>query len=151
MSDSLITILTFTYAHEAQIAKTYLESEDMPCYLKDEFTVQTYDLLSNAVGGVKLQVRESDAEAAYRLLDEGGFTPEARQKAKADANDTPASKNEDTEKPQCPYCQSTEVAQPKRSQQAMAIGILLLGFPFIWSSKKSHCFDCGRDFKMGDS
>jgi hypothetical protein len=50
-----------------------LESEGIEVFLKDENTVQAYNFLSNAVGGVKLQVRESDVFEAIQIMKESGF------------------------------------------------------------------------------
>ena len=48
----------------------------------------------------------------------------------------------------CPYCGSEEVSKPRLSERAFAIGILCIGFPFLFMSKTVHCFDCGKDFKI---
>jgi len=49
-----VTLLTFTYPHEAHLAKGRLESEGIEVQITDELTVQAYNLYSNAIGGVKL-------------------------------------------------------------------------------------------------
>jgi hypothetical protein len=74
--DNFITIKTFTYPHEASIIKGRLESEGIRCFVKDELTVQAYPLYSNAIGGVKLQVRESDFESAVAIMKEAGYLNE---------------------------------------------------------------------------
>lgn len=67
------TLKTFWLSHEAITVKSYLESEDIDCYLKDELTINADPLLSNAIGGVKLQVSELDFARAYKLLKEKGY------------------------------------------------------------------------------
>ena len=47
----------------------------------------------------------------------------------------------------CPRCGSTEVTKPRFSKRAMAISILLIGFPLPFLNRECHCFDCGTDFK----
>jgi len=47
----------------------------------------------------------------------------------------------------CPNCGSKDVSKPKPSRGAMALAILLLGFPLPFLSKKSYCFDCQSNFK----
>jgi uncharacterized Zn finger protein len=47
----------------------------------------------------------------------------------------------------CPNCGSFEVTKPRFSKKAMAISILLIGFPIPFLNKECHCFDCGTDFK----
>ena len=71
--EPFITVATFTYPHEAAILKGRLESEGIECFLRDELTVQVYNFYSNAIGGVKLQVRRSDASLVYRILDDIGM------------------------------------------------------------------------------
>ena len=68
------TIMTFTLPSELVVAKTKLESEGIECRVLDELTVQSYNFLSNAVGGVKLQVPVDEYDRAYAILREGGFT-----------------------------------------------------------------------------
>ncbi|VAW25747.1 hypothetical protein MNBD_BACTEROID06-621 [hydrothermal vent metagenome] len=72
MQDFII-IATFTLPSELAIAKSRLESEGIECLIKDELTIQSYNFLSNAVGGVKLFVHKSKSERARTILKEGGF------------------------------------------------------------------------------
>jgi hypothetical protein len=53
-----------------------LEAEGIECYVKDELTVQIYNFYSNAIGGIRLEVRESDYEKARQILIETGFLKE---------------------------------------------------------------------------
>jgi len=67
MSDKLVTIERFYNIGEAQIAKLTLVSKGIDCFLADEF-MSTY--VPYAIGGIRLQVRESDAERAEEILRE---------------------------------------------------------------------------------
>lgn len=68
------TIMTsFTYPHEAYVIKSRLESDGIEVFLKDEYTVQVNNLYSNAIGGVKLLVKNSDFDRAYEILKQGGY------------------------------------------------------------------------------
>ena len=71
-----ITILTFTYPHEAHLAKAKLESEGIETIIKDELTAQVNNFYSNAIGGVKLLVQENDSERAFQILKESGYIKE---------------------------------------------------------------------------
>ena len=51
----------------------------------------------------------------------------------------------------CPSCDSDDVSKPRLSGLAFVISVLLLGFPIPFYSKKSHCFNCGLDFKNNKS
>ena len=68
-----VTVLTVMYPQQLWIIKGRLESEGITCFVKDELTVQSYNLYSNAVGGVKLQVQEQDAAQAVEILTELGY------------------------------------------------------------------------------
>lgn len=73
-----IRILTLTYPHEAHLAKSKLESEGIDVFIKDELTAQVNNFYSNAIGGVKLLVKERDWEHAYRILKESGYIKESK-------------------------------------------------------------------------
>lgn len=75
-SENLITIMTFSYAHELAIIRGRLESDGIECFVKDELTAQVNPFYSNAIGGIKLQVRESDLEMALAILKESGYFKE---------------------------------------------------------------------------
>ena len=71
--ETFITLKTFTYPSEAYILRGKLESEGIECFIKDELTIQSNPLYSNAIGGVKLQVKESDFNQAVEILKLGGY------------------------------------------------------------------------------
>ncbi|MDO9333397.1 MAG: DUF2007 domain-containing protein [Dehalococcoidales bacterium] len=66
--DKLVTIATFNYAAEAYLHRAKLESEGIWSFVADEFAPNFF--ITAAAGGVKLQVRESDAAEAIRILRE---------------------------------------------------------------------------------
>lgn len=75
--NQLITIATFTLPSELIVVRGRLESEGVECFTKDELTVQVHNFYSNAIGGVKLQVRHEDVELANQILTELGFSQES--------------------------------------------------------------------------
>ena len=64
----LITIKTFDNSIDAHLLKIELENEGIECYIYDEHTVTVFPLYSNAVGGIKLYVKNEDAEMAKQIL-----------------------------------------------------------------------------------
>ena len=74
-SRDLVTIRKFLSHPEAMIAKSELESAGIECFLIDEWTARMY--VSIAVGGIRLQVNRSDAEAALEIL--GQRMPESAE------------------------------------------------------------------------
>ena len=53
--------------------QSYLTAEDIYSCLKDEHSVVMQPYLANAMGGVKLQVREADVERAIEVLERSGL------------------------------------------------------------------------------
>jgi hypothetical protein len=75
--DNFVTIKTFTYPHEVAIIRGRLESEGIECVTQDELMAQVNPFYSNAIGGVKLQVRERDLPQAIDILKETGYLTDA--------------------------------------------------------------------------
>lgn len=71
--ENWITVISFTYPHEAHLVKGKLESEGFEVMIKDELTAQVNNFYSNAIGGVKLLVKESDYDNARQLLIQSGY------------------------------------------------------------------------------
>jgi hypothetical protein len=66
---NLIALRRFRDLPEALVAKGRLDSAGIKCFLSDENTVRMDWLWSNALGGVRLWVREDDVAQAVELLD----------------------------------------------------------------------------------
>ena len=64
----MITLRSFDNYFLANITLTKLQDAGVECYLKDENTVTIDPILSNAIGGIKLVVKEQDAAEARELL-----------------------------------------------------------------------------------
>ncbi|MCE7991659.1 MAG: DUF2007 domain-containing protein [Roseivirga sp.] len=81
-----VTVAVFDLPHNAYIIRSKLESLGIEVMLKDELTIQVDNFLSNALGGVKLQIREADLERARPILLEAGLlkeTPATTETAKS--------------------------------------------------------------------
>ena len=79
----LITVISFIYPHEAHLAKGKLQSEGVEVFIKDEMTAHVNNFYSNAIGGVKLQVRSADVDIAHRILMESGYIQEQTEKSRS--------------------------------------------------------------------
>jgi hypothetical protein len=73
----LVHLCTFRDLPDALLAKGKLESNGIDSYLADENVVRMDWFWSNAVGGIKLQVREEDFRAAASILAEPAPAPSA--------------------------------------------------------------------------
>ncbi|MCB2219094.1 MAG: DUF2007 domain-containing protein [Bacteroidetes bacterium] len=69
-------IITFTYPHEAHMARSFLEAAGFETTLGDELTSQVNNFYSTAIGGVKLLVEKERAEEAIAVLKNGGYMQE---------------------------------------------------------------------------
>lgn len=65
----LITITSFANPVDANLAKTRLEAEGIDCVVTNEHIASMNWIWPLAIGGVGLQVRESDAERAAEILE----------------------------------------------------------------------------------
>jgi len=69
--EELVTVRTFSSSIDFEMVKSYLESFEIKCFGRDELSNLTY--ISNANGGVMLQVRAEKAEEAVKLLLDAGY------------------------------------------------------------------------------
>jgi putative signal transducing protein len=70
MSDRLATVATFRSPVEANLARNRLEAAGIEAFLADEETVGMVWHLTNALGGIKLQVGDRDVGEALAILAE---------------------------------------------------------------------------------
>ena len=80
MTPEWVTIAAFTSVHEAHLAHSVLEAAGFDVTIADEHLVSMDWFLSNAIGGVKVLVREDRAEEAKALLNL--LVPKEAKKAK---------------------------------------------------------------------
>ncbi|MGK2864734.1 MAG: DUF2007 domain-containing protein [Chitinophagaceae bacterium] len=63
-----VLLLSFDNYIPAHIAMGRLKEDFINCYLQDEYSVTIDPFLSNAIGGIKLMVAETQAERAKEIL-----------------------------------------------------------------------------------
>lgn len=121
MNQKFFTIAAFEYPADVQILKGRLESEGIPVFLRDENTLNSDPIISNAIGGVKLQVYTEDTEKALAIYNE----------IRAYAL------NDDGNPVSCPNCkaQKSEVYYERK-------GLFNKLFPFF-EKRKYKCLNCG--------
>ena len=141
--DHWIVIVTFTYPHEAHLAKGLLEAEGFEVQIKDEITAQVNNFLSTAIGGVKLLVPETDAERAYMALKEAGYIKEKETEKEKALEHFPKQYTHS-----CPYCQSDEVISKKMPGYILVFSILFLGLPLPFMKKTYYCFECKKEWRV---
>ena len=151
-TEKFITVLTATYGYEIAVIRGRLESEGITCFVKDEFTVQVNPFFSNAIGGVKLQVKESDWNQAIEILKETGDMDDKdlqlpNESCLVTGYSEEQQKSKDGAKIFCPICGSDEVVQSKKAGWFFLVTSLLFAYPTPFLQKKYYCFDCKREFK----
>lgn len=135
MSEVLVTIARFRDLHEALLAQGKLESAGIEAVLADDEMVRMDWLYSNAIGGIRMQVAEEDADSARVLLDEP--IPEQLQDEYT---------GEEFEQPHCPSCGSLDIEFGQR-KGAKILTWLVLGFPLpIPGKQRWKCCDCGAEW-----
>lgn len=67
----IVSLLQYMTLPEALLAKSLLDSAGIESFLGDQNIIRMDWFLANALGGVKLRVREEDAEEAAALLGQG--------------------------------------------------------------------------------
>ena len=64
-----VLLCSFDNYIPAHIALGRLKEEFINCYLQDEYSVTIDPFLSNAIGGIKLMVAETQLERAREILE----------------------------------------------------------------------------------
>lgn len=68
MHQTFKTLAIFQYSSEALILKGRLEAEGIKVFLRDNVTIDTDPLVSNAIGGVKLDILAIQEKEALEIL-----------------------------------------------------------------------------------
>jgi hypothetical protein len=128
----LVTIASYSTPFEASLVRAKLEAFDIGVNLVDANTVGVNWLWSNVLGGVKVQVAESEAEDALRIL-------AVERSDEPDGEDVP-------EAAVCPACGSADTHY-FLDRRGSFLTWLLLGVPLIPAVSKRVCAGCGRKWK----
>lgn len=132
MRGPLVTIATYSQVYEADLSRAALRAHGIDCFLPDAHSASLNLAYVSAVGGVRLQVLEQDAERALELLRLG---------------DDDEDDGDDEDGPRCPRCGS-QYAYLEWSASVIWLSIVLLYLPLLfltkrWSCRK--CYHCWRD------
>lgn len=139
--ENLVTVATFSDVLEAKIVQSMLESEGISCFMQDENIIGINWMLSAAVGGVKLKVRESDLNEASLLLSENTkmiMVPDFASDERAQIN---------IDAVRCPECGSDNVVREKLSRRAFFLSWMFLGFPLPFFRNSYSCLSCLQTWK----
>lgn len=113
-----VTVRAFRDIPEAIVARGMLEMAEIPCGLRDEHTVGINWQLSNAIGGVKLQVPATQVEAAEAVLS---------QPVPAEF----ATDGGEYVQPVCPKCGSLDVIADNLDRKIKLASTVAAGLPML--------------------
>ena len=118
---------------EALLAKSVLDSAGIECFLGDENLVRMDWFWSNLIGGVKIWVRQEDAETAAGLLDQNipdHFDVEGVG---------------EYQQPHCPNCRSFDISF-EGLNRTVAYTSAYIGLPFPLKGHGWKCHSCGHEW-----
>lgn len=117
----------FQYSSEAIIYQGKLESQGIEVFLRDNHIVDTNPLYSNAVGGIKLYVRNEDLARANEILGEVSLYS-------VDDNHQPI---------KCPKCNSQAIdMMTSINDWKSFLYFFILFFLFLFPFKARHKYKC---------
>lgn len=119
------TIASFSTPAEAHVAMSRLISAGIAAAIRDEHTIALDWLVSNAIGGVKIEVPEDEVAAAREILE---LPPP------------------DAGVLRCPYCGSHEAQV--RVLSAFGAACVILKLPIPLPSATVDCRNCKKSYKV---
>lgn len=141
---NLVTIMTYDNYMTAHIVKARLANRGVEAFIKDEQTLTMNWLWNNALGGMKLQVKEEDATLALKILEED--EKEFEEQIQSDAYTGEDKSVFDPGNRICIHCGSKNTKRISYNKSWAYTAMLFLGFPIAVRSDKWHCFHCTKDF-----
>jgi len=131
-SFDLVTVATYSSTIQAEIGRAKLTAHGIRGFVADEHLGTMNPQYIAAAGGIRLQVKRPDAEAAQTILSE----PEEDEDELIDDSD---------DGPACPACGKRYVyyAWPP---EVLFLSLVLLGLPLLFLKKPWHCRSCDHRF-----
>ncbi len=125
------TIDRFFHPTDAHIAAGRIESEGIPVFLLGINHASVNWLISNALGGIQVQVPANYAEEARAILAEVA-------EHQAEQDDL------------CPKCGSVETSAMSNSRKVAFLAVHLFSIPVPWRNARRHCQACGYEWVVTD-
>ena len=120
---TLVTVKVYDSLSEAEVVRAKLEQHGIFAFLPDKNLVGAAWYLTQAVGGVRLQVSEGELESARLLL---GESDTALPEGGIDS---------------CPECGSGDVFRPASLVAGIA-ALILAGMPLLMRRRGRYCRQC---------
>jgi hypothetical protein len=133
---ALVMLRSYRDPIDAELAKSRLESAGIPALILDKHLASIQWLYSNAIGGAKIEVDESDLDASLELLQE---------EHSADLAEIPESQSPPVDGDLCPVCSSSMVRASRVHRTAAALS-LATSLPFIAWRRRWVCTSCNHSW-----
>jgi len=127
----MVTIASFSHAHEAHIALARLEADGIPAFIADEHTITMQWLYSNALGGVKINVPENYVQEAREILSHDFSNELVKEQGLSNFK--------------CKECGGVNTEFQVKGKRIAFIVFLALSFPFWPFKRVIKCQDCGAE------
>ncbi len=134
VNDEMITLIATQDQAEAYVIKSMLDSNDIECYIEDEFVSATL-IYSIAVGGIKIKVKREDLEKAKSIFLENSDLDISGNKEDNHLNDD------------CPKCGSTNVESKISNSIFLLVSVVFFMIPVLLKRKKYSCLNCSHKWK----
>lgn len=131
-----VTVASFSLPYEAHLARARLEAEGLTVWVADEHTISMQWLYSNALGGVKVNVREGQELRALDILAED----------RSDLLEEEAMEDE----PRCPDCGEKALEAVTAGRRGAFLSILLTNAALWPIRQQRRCRACGGVFRASD-
>ena len=129
-------IASFTYLHEAELARALLESAGIEAHVADRHLVGLDWQMASALGGVKLLVASEDASAAREVL--------AAPPAALDADEAPEAFDPAAA---CPKCGAEGTPENRLDRRVRAFSMLTGVLPLTIGRYRLACPACGTRWR----
>lgn len=131
----LVTVQRYRDLTEAIVGRSLLESAGIPAWIADEHLVRMNWFLSNSLGGLRLQVDESDEPSAREILELA--TPSTIEYGQG----------ETFVQPTCPKCGSAEVTLGDGTERGRSfVALALVSIPVPPREPAWRCEVCGAEW-----
>ncbi len=124
----MITVARFSTTEEAHLFRLQLASGGVEAFILDEYVIQMDWLISNAIGGVRVQIFEEDLEHCKQIVQEEPVEP--------DANISAA----------CPFCGSEKTTQKNLTRRLSFLSMFIIGCPLPVSKNYFICKSCAKSW-----
>ena len=126
----LVTIARFRLPYEAHIAWSRHDSEGIAAFVADEHTINMQWLLSDALGGVRLQVAQADVDRALAIL--------------AEDREQDLLEEQGVDAARCPHCGSEDTEYQQIGRRWAFLVFIGLDFPLFPVRDGIKCRQCQR-------